>query len=70
MLTENSVGSQVELLRIILDLDALSQHSRRSLPVLVEMDIHYRVLKLMYGLTTQGFCLRERQINFPLLYGI
>ena len=70
MLTENSVGNQLELLRIILDLEEIRLHTKHSVVVLVDMDIHYRMLKLMYGQSTQPYRLREKLINYAFIYGI
>ena len=54
---------------IILD-RALQQQSRHALPLLVDMDIHYRLFKMMYGATYSSYDVRSLLGETPLLYGI
>ena len=70
MMTELGVSSQSDLLSIIMDLSGLQRHSQRCLPLLVDMDPHYRLLKLMYGSTYRELDFRRRMRFTPLLYGV
>ena len=70
MLTEETVSSQSDLLRIVLDLEVMQKHTKRALPVLVDMDIHYRLMKLIYGLSTSMFNMGSKLALFPILYGV
>ncbi len=69
-LTEQSVSSQTDLLNIILELEGLQRQTRRALPLLVDMDIHYRLMKLIYGSSTAAFDMGMKMSQIPLLYGV
>ena len=69
MLTENTVSCQPEMLAIILDLEVLRVRTRRCVPLLVDMDIHYQMLKMIYGQGLSQFRMREKMLTFPFLYG-
>ena len=70
LLTEFSVGNQFDLLSILHDLEGLQRHTKRNLPLLVDMDIHYRVMKLMYGVATSNFKMTPKMNMVPILYGV
>jgi hypothetical protein len=70
LLTEESVSSQKDLLSIILDLDVLQKQTRRALPLLVDMDIHYRLMKLIYGTSTAAFDMGKKMSLIPVMYGV
>ena len=70
MLTEESVSSQVDLMRILGDLNHLRVHSGGPLPVLVDMDIHYRLMKLMYCRSTSAFDFHNFLRHHPIFYGV
>lgn len=70
LLTELSVGNQADLLSILHDLHELQRHTRRPVPLLVDMDIHYRVMKLLYGVSTSGFNMSLKMNLVPVLYGV
>jgi hypothetical protein len=69
-LTEQSVSSQTDLLNIILELEGLQRQTRRALPLLVDMDIHYRLMKLIYGSSTAAFDMGMKMSQIPVLYGV
>ena len=70
MLTEQTVSSQTDLLRIIIDLESLQRHTRRALPLLVDMNIHYRLMKLIHGNSTAAFDMGMKMQMVPVLYGV
>ena len=70
LLTEYTVSSQCDLLQILDDLDSLQQHTKRVLPLLVDMDIHYRVMKLIYGVSTSSFDMGKKLSLRPVMYGV
>ena len=70
VLSELSVGSQKDLISIVLDLDFLRQHSGHVLPLLVDMDIHYRLLKLLYGQSLAHLQIATKLQHIPLFYGV
>ena len=69
-LTEQTVSSQRDLLAILADLDGLRVQSRMTLPLLVDMDIHYRIMKLLYGQTSVGWNYSAHLVQTPVLYGV
>jgi hypothetical protein len=70
MMTEETVSSQHDLLSILFDLKDLRLQTRRVLPLLVDMDIHYRVMKLIYGQSVQRWSFAASLVTTPLLYGV
>ena len=70
LLTEETVSSQRDLVGILADLDSLRIHTRHVLPLLVDMDIHYRVMKVMYGQSTMRWNYAEHLSMTPVLYGV
>ena len=70
MLTEQTVSSQTDLLRIIIDLESMQRHTKRALPLLVDMDIHYRLMKLIYSTSTAAFDMGLKMLMVPVLYGV
>lgn len=70
LLTEYSVSNQTDLMSILHDLQELQGHTKRTLPLLVDMDIHYRVMKLMYGQSTCTFDMALKLNQVPILFGV
>ncbi len=70
LLTELTVSSQQDLLAIVADLETLRVRTGRCLPLLVDMDIHYRLMKLMYGQSTVKWDYAGHLSLTPLLYGV
>jgi hypothetical protein len=69
-LTEFTVSSQGDLLQIVDDLHTLQRHTRHCVPLLVDMDIHYRLQKLMYGRSLATHDYRRTLARVPVLYGV
>ena len=69
-LTEYSVGAQRELLLILVELEELQKQTRKALPLLVDMDIHYKTMKLMYGASLAEYNVAARFSLTPVLFGI
>jgi hypothetical protein len=70
LLTEYTVSCQADLLSILHDLRDLQAHTRRAVPLLVDMDIHYRVMKLMYGVATSEYSLLQNFNLLPFCFGV
>ncbi len=70
MMTGQTVSSQVDLMAIVADLEQLRVHTRRVLPLLVDMDIHYRIMKLINGQSVQRWNYAGHLSMTPLLYGV
>ena len=69
-LSEYTTSGTFDLLNILKDLRSVQRHTRRSLPVLVDMNIHYRVLKFMHGESTGKYDFRQWLCSLPVLYGV
>jgi hypothetical protein len=70
VLTEESVSSQAELLSILRGVRPLQNQTRRAVPMLVDMDIHYRIMKLIYGSQMQTYDFGLFMSLTPVLYGV
>ncbi len=70
LLTEYSVGCQADLLHILHDLRILQGHTKRAVPLLVDMDIHYRMMKLMYGVATSEYSVIQKFNLVPFCFGV
>ena len=70
LLTEQTVSSQADLVQIVLDLDSIHSHSKHSVPLLVDMDIHYTLLKMLYGVGLKEYKMKEKLLAFPFCYCI
>jgi hypothetical protein len=70
LLTEQTVSCQQDLLAIVAELEPLRVRTGRCLPLLVDMDIHYRLMKLMYGQSTVKWDYTGHLALTPLLYGV
>ena len=69
-LSEHQVGTNHGLLQLMTDVNRLHQHTDRVLPVLVDENIHYCLLKWMYGRTYARLQVREHLINKVFVYGV
>jgi hypothetical protein len=70
MMREQTVSSQHDLQFILFDLKYLRLQTRREVPLLVDMDIHYRIMKLIYGQSVQRWNFAASLVTTPLLYGV
>ena len=69
-LTEETVSSQIDLLNILESIRTLHNQTRRVVPLLVDMDIHYRILKLIYSASTVHRNFAQSMSQTPVLYGV
>ena len=69
-LSEFTTSGQFDLLNILKDLRDLQRHTRRPLPLMADMNIHYRLMKFMYCTSMDNFDLRQWLCNVPLLFGV
>lgn len=70
MLTEETVGCQLDLLQILKCVETLHAQTFRDVPLLVDMNIHYRVLKMVYGCAMEKFNCAMFLQHTPVLYGV
>lgn len=70
MVTEEKVGSQVDLIHLLTFLRKTANHTRSPLPLLVDTNIHYRILKLAYGRASVTYKVPTFLNSIPPLYGI
>ena len=64
------VGSNADLLKLVLDVCDIQRHSRHDLPLLVDENIHYRLLRLMYSSHLQHCDVGDVLQRVPLVYGV
>ena len=64
------VTSQVGLIRMLGWCEEISQHAALPLPLCVDENIHYRLLKLAYGQKTHRYDFRGVLARCPPLYGV
>jgi hypothetical protein len=70
MLSEFTVSSNHELLRVLESAQALQSRSRLVMPLLVDENIHYRLLRLLYGRGFVQYDVHQHLARMPLLFGI
>ena len=69
-LTEQNVSSTEDLLSLLETARELQQHSGHQLMLLVDENIHYRVLRLMYSGSLATYAMGRYLADVPLLYGV
>ena len=70
MVTEEKVGSQVDFIHLLKFVRDTASHTRSPLPLLVDTNLHYRILKLAYGRASVIFKVPSFFNSIPPLYGI
>ena len=69
-LSENTTSGQLDLLHLVEEIRAVQRHTGNQLPMLVDENIFYRLLKFMHGTSTREFDCRLWMSSLPLLYGV
>lgn len=69
-MSEYSTSGQLDLLCLLKEMHNVQKHTRMSLPLLVDINIHYRVMKFLYGESCQAYDFRLWLCNIPVLYGV
>lgn len=69
-LSEYTTSGQVDLLELVQELRQLQASTGFCAPLLVDENIHYRLLKLMHGTATAGYDFRQWMCSLPVLYGV
>ena len=69
-LAEQQVGNNQDLLMLLLDVVDVQQFTGRVLPLLVDENIHYRVLRLLYSNSLIKWNVAQVLKQVPLIYGI
>jgi hypothetical protein len=70
MLSEYTVSSNDDLLRILDLAGEVQRRSRLTMPLLVDENIHYRILRMLYGRPFITYAVHEHLNSMPLLFGI
>ena len=65
-----SVGSNLDFLQALLILQAVQQHTQRAAPVIVDENIHYRLLRLLYAQNHAAHDVVPLVRHLPFLYGV
>ena len=69
-LAQQQVGNTVDLLSLLLDVVDVQRHSQHVLPLLVDENIHYRILRLMHSASLSRWDVSHLLRDVPLVYGI
>jgi hypothetical protein len=69
-LSENRVGTAIELVGVLGEVVELQQRANAVLPLLVDEKIHYSVYRLLYSSSYAHLAGRECLRQVPLLYGV
>ena len=69
-LSKEKVTGGVGLLNLLHFAKDVAQQTNRVLPLLVEENIHYRILKLLYGAKNQRWNMRAYLRYVPVVYGV
>ena len=69
-LSKEKVTGGVGLLNLLHFAKDVAQQTNRVLPLLVDENIHYRVLKLLYGSKNQRWNMRAYLRYVPVVYGV
>lgn len=67
---ESRTGHNLELLDLLILVKAVQQQTTKQLPLLVDCNIHYRILKLMYSKHTVNYNVTGWLHEIPLIYGV
>ena len=71
MLTDLQVGNQVDMLRLFnLVLSTVLPHCLSPVPVLVDLNIYYRFMKMCYGKGYKWWAIKENFRYVPPLFGV
>ena len=69
-LSELRSGTHKELLQLLVDLSCGEHGTRHCVPLLVDMKIHFALLKLCYGAAFVPWNVPQLLLGFPLVYGV
>ena len=69
-LSKEKVTGGVALLNLLHFAKDVAQQTNRVLPLLVDENIHYRILKLLYGAKNQRWNMRAYLRYVPVVYGV
>ena len=64
------IGTQEGLINTLRDCRVVMEHSAAPMPLLMDVDLHYRVLKLTYAERTQHYGLHGMLQLMPPLFGV
>ena len=69
-LAQQQVSSNPDLLSLLLDVCDVQKHSRHVLPLLVDENIHYRILRLMYSSSLRRWDVAHVLRKVPVVFGV
>ena len=69
-LSELRPGTHKELLQLVVDLSCVQHGTRRCVPLLVDIKIHFALLKLCDGAAYVSWNVPQLLLGFPLVYGV
>ena len=63
-------GTHKELLQLVVDLSCVEHRTRHCVPLLVDMKMHFALLKLCYGAAYVPWNVPQLPLGFPLVSGV
>ena len=69
-LSELRCGEHKELLQLVVDSSCVQHRTRHCVPLLVDMKIHFALLKLCYGAAYVPWNVPQLLLGFHLVYGV
>ena len=69
-LTDTVLGSLEGLLQMLHEVDAVKQVTGRTVPVLMDENVHYRIMRMMYSRTFSEYRIRETLCDEVFIYGV
>ena len=70
MISPLCVGQHLDLLKLIKMLEVVQIETRRRLPLLIDMKVHYHLCKMMLGQSNKKWDIGQPLISHPLVYGV
>ena len=70
MLSDLETGRQTDMVQLMSLLMQFQHRTQHVLPVLVDMNIHYRAMKMVYSVTYAKYDIKKWLVKTPIVYGI
>ena len=69
-LSQLQVGSNEQLVRLLVDVRELQQHTAHQLPLLVDEKIHHAIMRMLYSASLRSYDVHASLANVPVLFGV
>ena len=69
LLTDFTTGGILDLLHILQEIQDIQRHTRRPMPLIIDMKIHFYLLRFLYGESYVQYNFHEHLSMLPCMYG-